>query len=81
MPTSTVNKVLEQCIDNLIIERHGVSKHLRRLQEYEETLINDTRHFKHLLKRRINESAIDSMSMRLIISTRQMKRNDQWKKV
>lgn len=81
MSTSTVNEILEQCIDNLIIERYVISKHLQRLQEYEETLINDTRHFKRLLKKRIDASAVDSLTMRLIISTRQDKRNALWKKV
>lgn len=81
MPTTTVNKVLEQCIDNLIIERYVVSKHLQRLRDYEETLINDKRHFKRLLKRRMDDNAVDNMTVRMIVATRQQKRNELWKKV
>ena len=81
MPTLTVNEVLEQCIDSLIIERYVVSKHLQRLRDYEETLINDKRHFKRLLKRRMDDNAVDNMTVRMIISTRQDKRNELWKKV
>ena len=77
-----INKALEQCIQSLINERSGVSKHIERLKTYEETLINDTRHFKHLLKRRVDaesrKSAIDNWTVRLIISTRNQKRGELW---
>ena len=80
-----LNEALEQCIQSLIDERIGVSNNIARLKGYEETLINDARHFKRILKRRVHDidaetrkSVIDNMVVRLIISTRNQKRTELW---
>ena len=82
---NSINKMLEQCIQSLIDERKSVAQQIGSLKSYEETLINDARHFKRLLKRRVDEeahkNAVDNLAIRIIISTRNQRRAELWNKI